>query len=330
MAISLTNLFLFASGQTYLRLLNTGARPNARQEHAIRVLTYSFPLLTTLPSPTPVGNVPPQPISVPPHVNQLLRQMGLPPLRVANNQMVEPIANQNNPAALNIRDIPVRPLLAPLMMLLLRSMLLLYFVAPARKPFIGILIFLWMLYEIWQPIRNGLRNGWDQRQQANNVGAAVAEQAQNAPVAVRNVGWQPGGNLLAHPNVMGGTLDQQLATVLDSVANMNIADEERLLNTVTETPTAEPSLGHKVVTFVGLLVSTLHPAIWNQRRVSLRRRERTIRTENNARNRLLSPPEGDEETRAAQRVNERLERRAPWVRRYMERVIDEDWVDDAD
>jgi len=257
--------------------------------------------------------------------------MGLPPLRVANNQAVEPIPNQNNAAPLGIRNNPVRPLLAPLIMLLLRSMLLLYFVAPARKPVIGILIFLWMLYEIWQPIRNGLQNGRqarDRQQQANNAeGVAIAGQAQNndAPVP----------NLLAanRPNVIGGTFDQQLTTFFDSVANMNIADEERVLDTVADTPTPEPSLGHKFVTFVGLLVSTLHPAIWNRRRVSLRRREGSIRTETNARNVNLAQSEGDEEARVAQRrdeLRERFERRTPWVRRFMERVADEDWVDDAD
>ena len=258
--------------------------------------------------------------------------MGLQPLRVANNQAVEPIPNQNNPAPLGIRDNPVRPLLAPLIMLLLRSMLLLYFVAPARKPVIGILIFLWMLYEIWQPIRNGLQNGWgqvrDRQQQVNNAeGVAIAGQAQNNDAPVPNP-------LAANrPNVMGGTFDQQLTTFFDSVANMNIADEERVLNTVTDTPTPEPGLGHKFVTFVGLLVSTLHPAIWNRRRVSLRRREGSIRTETNARNVPLAQSEGDEEARVAQRrdeLRERFERRTPWVRRFMERVADEDWVDDAD
>jgi hypothetical protein len=261
--------------------------------------------------------------------------MGLPPLRVVNDNAVQALANQDNPAPPEVREIPLRPFLAPFVMLLLRSLLLLYFVAPSRKPIIGVLIFAWMLYEIWQPIRNGLRNGWGVVQEQRQQGGNVAGQPQDNNNAAQANGWQPGVNLPGRPNIMAGTLDQHFDAFMDGLANMNIADEERLLNTPSRMPTPEPGVGRKIVTFVGLLVSTLHPAIWNRRRVALRRREGTIRTEANARN-APHPTESsnnEEDSRAAQARDDlgaRFERRALWVQRYIQRVMDEDWVDDSD
>ena len=328
------SLQLMFSGQPYLRLLNPDAKPTARQVHSLRVLTFTFTILRMpMPLLSPVRNSPIQSISVPPHVNQLLQQMGLPPLRVANNNVVQAVANQDNPAPPEIRENPFRPLLAPLMMLLLRTLLLLYFVAPTRKPVIGVLIFAWMLYEIWQPIRNGLRNGWgvaqDQQQQGGNVVRPINN------IGLLN-GW-PGANLPARPNIMRGTLDEQLDAFVDGLANMNIPDEERLLNTPSGVPIAEPGIGRKIATFVGLLVSTLHPGIWNRRRVALGRREGTIRTEANARNAPL-PTESDDsnnegENGAAQARAELrtwFESRPGWIQRYIQRVMDEDWIDDSD
>lgn len=328
---------LVSSGQPFLRLLNPDAKLTPRQEHSIRVLTYTFTILhMSNPLPSPVRTVPTQSISIPPHVNQLLQQMGLPPLRIGNDNVVQAVANQDNPPP-DIREIPLRPFLAPLIMLFLRSLLLLYFVAPARKPIIGFLIFAWMLYEIWQPIRNGLRNGWavvvQDQQQGDNQPQNINDVAQ--PNA--NRGWQPGVNLPARPNIMAGTLDQQIDGFVDGLANMNIVDEERLLNTPPGIPTPEPGAGRKIVTFVGLLVSTLHPAIWNRRRVALRRREGIIKTEGNARNAPLSTEGGDSnnetERRTVQVVDElraRFESRPRWLQQYIQRVMDEDWVDDSD
>lgn len=330
------------SGHPCLRLLNPDEKPTARQEHALKVLTYTFSVLTMSPSPA-ARNAPPQPISIPPHVNQLLQQMGLPPLRFANNH-VQAVANQNNPALREIREIQIRPLIAPLMMLFLRTGLLLYFVAPARKPIFSILIFAWMLYEIWHPIRNVLRNrlgpiGQGQQQERNNgVGAGGAEQAENnnAPPADlgQNAGLQP--NIPVRPNA----LDQQFESIMDSLANVNVANEERFLNSTSAVPPPEPSIGHKSLTFIGLLLSTIHPAIWNRRRVALRRREGTVRTEANARNAPVEP-EGDEPgsnssnqpeniAQIREELRARLERQPLWIQRYVQRVINEDWVDDLD
>jgi hypothetical protein len=269
---------------------------------------------------------------IPPHVNQLLQQLGLPPLRVAGNNP-NPVANQNNPLLPEIREIPIRPLLAPIMMLIFRTLVLLYFVAPARKPIFGVLILMWMLYEIWQPIRNGLHNGWgripNNHQRLNNAAdlrqANVVEQP-NAPHA-------PAANAPVRP----ATLNLQADALFNALANMNIEEEERMLNQAPGTSPTEPSLAHKVATFFGLLATTLHPAIWNRRRVALRRREGTVRTEASIRN-APPPTEGDAEPtpgeiEAVQRREElraHFNRRPRWIQRYMERVVAEDWVDDSE
>jgi hypothetical protein len=265
-------------------------------------------------------------------------------------------ANQNNAILGEIRQIPLRPLLAPLVMLILRTLLLLYFVAPARKPIFGVLILGWMLYEIWQPIRNGLRNGWGRIPQNGNgqqppnmapnagqggpnAGAGAAGAAQpnaNAPPA-------PGGGP-ALPNAPVGarpqgpvTLEQQAAVVFDTLANMNIEEEQRLLDQGATAPAAPPSLGHKLVTFLSLFVTTLHPAVWNRRREALRRREGVVRTEANVRN--SAPPTGDsgeptaaetEATRRREELRAQYTLKPRWIQQYEARVLAEDWVDDSD
>lgn len=274
-------------------------------------------------------------MEVPPHVNQLLQQMGFGPLRVAPNGNPIPDPNQNIP---EIRQIPIRPLLAPLVMLLLRTMLLLYFVAPARKPVFGILILAWMLYEIWQPIRNAIRNMANlpgQERQPNN------DNANPRPAnAQGDQGRAPGGQINnVQPQIRRPpTIEGQAGALIDTLANINLAEEERMLHQTTDIP--EPGFGHKLLTFIGLLFTTLHPAVWNRRRIALRRREGTIRTEANIRN---TGPEQD--TREGQEqgndvqdrrveIREQLmvehNRRPGWIRRYIERVEVEDWVEDAE
>lgn len=269
----------------------------------------------------------------PPHVNQLLQQLGLPPLRVAQNQNGNPMPGPNN-AILEVREINLRPLLAPLVMLVFRTTLLMYFVAPARKPIFGILILVWMLYEIWQPIRNALRNGLGRNPQGpaenrpdvraphnpvqpngnNDAQAAAPQPAANAAVPGRPV-----------------TLDVQADAIFHTLANINIQEEEAMLREASGVPIVEPGLGHKITTFLALLMTTLHPAVWNRRRIALRRREGTIRTEANMRS---SAPAEEGETETAVQIREELRtqfhRRPGWIQRYIERVVVEDWVDDSD
>lgn len=295
-----------------------------------------------LPPAPPVRAVQSQSMPIPPHVNQLLQQLGLPPLRVAGNNLPNPVANQNNPLLPEIREIPIRPLLAPIMMLLFRTLVLLYFVAPARKPIFGILILMWMLYEIWQPIRNGLRNGWgripDNQQRPNN--AADPQQANaGQPNVPQAPAARPAANVPVRPGPVGPVaLNLQAGALLDALANMNIEEEERMLNQAPGTSTTEPSLAHKVATFFGLLATTLHPAIWNRRRVALRRREGTVRTEASIRNATPLATEGDAEptpgeieaVRRREELRAHFNRRPRWIQRYMERVVAEDWVDDSE
>ncbi|GLB33660.1 hypothetical protein LshimejAT787_0105440 [Lyophyllum shimeji] len=325
-------------GQSYLSLTTPAATPTPLQLHALEVLSYTFTLLSIPVTNTTYTHIgPSQSVPIPPNVNQLLQQLGLPQLRVAQNQNQNPNPNQIIPA---LREMPLRPLLAPLTMLLFRTLLLLYFVAPARKPIFGLLILAWMLYEIWRPIRNGLIRGLRvaaaENQQNGLLPAGAAQQApQNAqdapnpPVEVPRPQQPPGGGAAAQ-------FDLQAGAVLDVLANVNIATEERILNE-TGANTPEPSLSQKVGTLLHLLLTTIHPAVWNRRRVALRQREGRIRTEAHIRD--AEPPvetqsenDGGNDNRARLRneLRERYNRRPGWIREYMVRVVAAEWVDDSD
>ena len=299
----------------------------------------------TLPASPNSRSVQTQTMPIPPHVNQLLQQLGLPPLRVAQNPNGNPIPGPINPIFAEIRAINLRPLLVPVMMLVLRTTLLIYFISPTRKPIFGLLILAWMLYEIWQPIRNALRNGLvlrnpqvnednnraDARGPQNPVepnGNNDAQAAVPQPAVIANAIANAEANANAAVPV---TLDGQANVIFDTLANINIQEEEGMLRETSGVPPVEPGFGHKVGTFFALLTTTLHPAIWDRRRIALRRREGAIRTEANMRN-SVPPEEG--ETEAVGRIREELRaqfnRRPGWIQRYIERVVAEDWVDDSD
>lgn len=317
--------------------LKAGAQPTPAQTHALRVLSYTFAILTkemhqepqSQPNYTVTQTIPDQQI-VPniPHLNDVLQQMGLPPVHNAPN--VDAIRNREQPRAGNrLQDMPIRPLLAPLFMLILRTTLLLYFVAPARKPIFGLLILAWMLYEIWQPIRNNLLRQLQQNEQNGRQDGVRAPGVPEQPGAAPPM---PGPN--APPIRRRG----ESRAMMEMLGNINVEREQRVMTEATQENSMEPSLGHKVLTFFGLLVTTLHPAIWNQRRAALRVREGTVRTEINMRD---APPRtdlADEETQrneeraeeARRALRERHARRPRWVQQYMERVMAGEWVDDAD
>lgn len=245
----------------------------------------------------------------------MLQQLGLPQLRIVHHH------NQANGIFPELREIPLRPLLGPLLMLLFRTLLLLYFVAPARKPIFGILVIAWMLYEIWRPIRDGLVQGL-RRGVPNNLGrqdVPAPQGAQNAPEVQR-----PPQDVVGA--IVGDRVDNQAAAVvLDTLANVNISNEEEILNDSPGAVTREPGVGHKLITFLGLFLTTMHPAVWNQRRAALRRREGRIRAEQSV---LNSSDEDQNENRARLRVQHGL--RPRWIRDYMERVVAGDWVDDSE
>ena len=296
----------------------------------------------TLPASPNSRSVQTQTMPIPPHVNQLLQQLGLPPLRVAQNQNGNPIPGPNIPILPEIREINLRPLLGPVMMLVFRTTLLMYFVSPTRKPIFGLLILAWMLYEIWQPIRNALRNGLGHNPQVNaDNNRPDARGPQNpvepngnndAQAAAPQPAANPNPNANVNPNAaVPVTLDAQANVIFDTLANINIQEEEGMLREASGAPPVEPGFGHKMGTFFALLTTTLHPAIWNRRRIALRRREGTIRTEANMRN---SVPAEEGESEGVGRIREELRaqfnRRPGWIQRYIERVVAEDWVDDSD
>ncbi|KAG6832941.1 hypothetical protein H0H92_004825 [Tricholoma furcatifolium] len=324
-------------GQDYLSLVDPSATPTPLQLHAFKVLSYTFTLLsipishTITPRPTPT-----RPMPIPPDVNELLQQLGFPQLRVAANQNQNP---QANPILPGLREVPLRPLLAPMVFLLFRTVLLLYFVAPARKPIFGLLILVWMVYEIWLPIRNGIIRGLH--------AAAAAENQANQPVAMNqqprpNVpNAQPGGPQINGPRpqnpangIQAPIFDFQAGAVLDVLANVNVSEEERVMNETPGADTTEPSIVHKAVTFASLLLTTVHPAIWNTRRAALRQREGRIRTEANIRDAPANTEgeggESDNRIQARNQLREEHNRRPRWIREYVDRVVAAEWVDDSD
>jgi hypothetical protein len=320
--MSFSHIDLFLRGKWYLLLRNPPAIPTPLQLHALKVLTYTYAILSIIAAGSQFTAHHPL-RTTPPNINQILQQLGLPPIRLPDN--VIPIANPNAPRAAN-REIPFRPLIAPLLMLLVRTLLLLYFVAPARKPMIAIIIFGWVIYEAWGPIRDGLRRGMG--------GGAIPGQNNNPAGRVGNA--QPGGQPGLVPGEARGQQvqmqqqphevrvnapDDRTTMVLENLAHLNLQKEEQAIQAVpgTEVP-QEPGIVHKMVTFMALFMVTMHPALWNRRRSALRQREGRLRTEANARE---EGTEGEVDGRREQiraQLIERHGRRPPWVRRYIERV----------
>ncbi|KAF5333066.1 hypothetical protein D9611_002372 [Ephemerocybe angulata] len=331
-------------GQRYLSLVDNNATATPVQIHALSTLSYTFSLLNLSVSSSTITR-PSAPITVmSPEVNQLLQQLGLPQLRVAPNQ--NPNQNQNDIRP-QLREIPLRPLLMPVLLLVFRTVLLLYFVAPARKPIFGVLILAWMLYEMWQPIRNGLLrvrvqridlNNLNPDRQQPNINNPAPPGAVNNNVAQGRAGAAPlAGNEQGPLGLGARQLDAQAGAVLDTLANLNLQEEQIIIDQSHLVPAPEPGIGHKLVTFLGLLFATLHPAVWDRRRAALRRREGPIRMEANM---ARDPPargpdeeETEEDRRTAetrQQLRERQARRPLWIRRYIARALAEEWVDDLD
>lgn len=283
-------------------------------------------------------------------VNMLLQQLGLPPLRLQPPQPINNVNQHPNRALRELQDIPVRPLLVPLVFLIFRTCLLLYFVAPARKPVFGMLILAWMLYEIWQPIRNALHRNLQRaaaaegqgRQNNANVGRAGDNNAGNVPEAGDRQGQGQQPNMQGPPVARPANappprvvrVDSE--SILDALANVNLDAEQQILSTTPGAPMEDPSIWHRVATFMTLLVTTTHPAVWNRRRAALRRREGQLRAEATLRNRSDedvqdSEREGEMRRREARdNAQAQYGRRPEWVRRYIDRVLATDWLDDAD
>ena len=250
----------------------------------------------------------------------MLQQLGLPQIRVAH------VHNQNlNPNRVlpELRDMPLRPLIAPIMMMLLSRTLL------PRQPVFAILVIAWTLYEIWRPIRDGLVRGL--RRGINDRARQDVPLQQDPPHNPFEGPRLPQNFLGAFVGGRGN--NQAAAAVLDTVASLNIPTEEQILSDAPGAVIREPGFGHKFFTFLSLFVLTIHPAVWNQRRAALRRREGRIRTEENVRNSSTAEAEGEEGQIRAQTQTElraRYARHPRWIQDYVARVVASDWVDDAD
>jgi len=293
-----------------LQLNAPGADPSPAQQHAIRVLSYTFPLLSVRAPITTVRN------------------------------LVRPPTNVHQPQpAVQIRALPLRALLAPLILLGLRTLLLLYFFSPARKPLFSILLGAWVLYEAWGVVRGALvdlndlpgeGNAQQQGGGAGNAGdqrAAAGGNNANDAAAPRRVDRAALARGRNGQNSQRSTSD----LIMSRLAKINLASEEQAL--AASNNADEPSLLGKTQSFIVLFVLTLHPGIWKRRRKALREREGRIRAETIKRR--VSEDEsqtvggGSEEvTRVRQLLIETHERRRPWVKEYIQRVEQDEWVDE--
>lgn len=242
-------------------------------------------------------------------------------------------------AVVQIREVPVRALLTPIILLFLRTLLLFYFISPARKPLLGIMIGAWVLYEAWGAVRgaiidlNELARNADPQPRADRPNNIPGQDGAGAPPNAGNGAAQgnPQGNLAPTPTRPANPPASNADIVLSRVATLNLDSESAALN-VPEGARAseEPGVLQKARLFISLIVLTLHPAVWNRRRTALREREGRVRTEGRARNADIGEGEQVDERAvlARERMNQAHARRPRWVREYIERVMVDEWVDD--
>ncbi|KAI0677016.1 hypothetical protein C8Q78DRAFT_60528 [Trametes maxima] len=332
-------------GLPYLSLTTPNATPNASQLHALKVLSYTFPLLSM--AHDPLLYAPPAPFPVysntpTANLNQRLQELGFPPLRLMPGQNIPRNGNDANnanplaPAGAEIRAIPVRALMVPLLMLAFRTLLLLYFFSPSKRPLFGILLSVWIIYEAWNAMRLVLNDGHERA-----AGPAANAAAPNAPPDPRQAAAQPAQPGLVPTRPNRGANRSPAMAILDRLAMINLPAEDALLEMDINAP--PPSVVQKTKMFITLFFLTLYPAAWDRRRAALRRREGRIRTEANARETALTeraeresagaeaPARTDEEearARAREQVVIRHERRPAWLKEYVQRVQYSEWVDD--
>ncbi|KAI6152046.1 hypothetical protein BKA82DRAFT_4106466 [Pisolithus tinctorius] len=346
-------------GKPYLCLREPRGTPNNSQLHALKVLTYTFSILSlpaaALPLPTPtISNTQP----LPPEINELLQHLRLPTLRTVPNVNVD-VTAQTGPvptgpavaarAEANLmREVPLRALLAPLLMVVLRTVLLLYFFSPTRKPLLGLCIIAWIIYEMWTHIRIVILQPLNR----GDGNAAPVDQARPAPAPPpppalngQDNGHVPPGSRApeashAQPDgersAQGPPVLSQPNGLLGSLALMDIHSENKLLWPTQPARVADPpTLTQKAIMFLSLGVATLHPEVYNRRRVALRQREGRLRTEMNAMERpsvSTGTMESSEDRLRRQQYCEQLQtqhsRRPSWVKDYVIRVRAGDWLDE--
>ncbi|KAH9938520.1 uncharacterized protein B0H18DRAFT_967535 [Fomitopsis serialis] len=324
-----------ADGLPCLSLTNPGEEPTPIQVQALKVLSLTFTILSAL-GPFAAPYYPTAPTSVAQtiattNLNEHLQRLGLPALRLAHGQIPNQNLNPNDPnnlaapaAAVEIRAIPMRAVLVPFLMVAFRTILLLYFFGPTKRPFFALIIGAWILYEAWGAIRLVLGNdrpraGAADAPAANQAGQprqqAEGQQPDRPPRRQRGAG-APNANRSAMQSFLAG------------LSNLNLRREDSVIDTGANAP--PPSLSHRIKTFVVLMLLTVYPAVWDHRRAALRRREGRLRTEANAREAARSAePEPGREAEVRARILEELQERRPaWVKGYIERVQTTDWADE--
>ncbi|THH33647.1 hypothetical protein EUX98_g522 [Antrodiella citrinella] len=327
---------VYIDNTSFLSLTTPNAIPSPCQTHALSVLKTTYALLSIA---TPEVSMFPPPSAQAPYqvtpntnLNHHLQQLGLPALRLAPNQPGNPNRNPADPnnALPEIRAIPLRALVVPLMMLAFRTLLLMYFFSPSKRPLFGLVLSAWILYEAWNAFRvvlgNGERPGPDRDVAGDNANDAGAGQG----AAQAGAGAQapaPGAHIVQR------TSSRSLVnSLLDKFANFQLVTEELTLvgDPLNAVPT--PTIIHRVKTFCVLLLTTLHPAVWDRRRAYMRRREGRMRSEAN--HRTADANEEDQSELAVARRHVRtmlIERHAvrpAWVKEYVERVLTTEWADD--
>lgn len=301
------------------------------QMHALKVLSCTSPLLhLTAPDPTIYQPMPQYNQLPPTNLNQHLHQLGFAPLRVVPGQNVNQNPADPNVVAFEVRAIPFRALMIPLLMLLFRTFLLVYFFSPSKRPVFGLILSAWIFYEAWGALRGVLGD----RPNANNAEAQQDRAGNGAPA-----GDQPqpaqGQNVAAGnngPANVNGARPRQAANqsfsdqIIDTIGSARLEQEERELSGACR---CVPSLPEKLRMFTLLFLSTLHPAIWDRRRNALRKREGRLRTEDNVRQAPVDENTSQDRIQARDEVTARHERRAAWVQQYVERVLTTEYLDDA-
>ena len=317
---------IVASGKPFLENLTPYTTPTPRQQHALDVLSYTFPLLTLDYSHILINHIDLADLANTANNNN---NHAIPqPNFVQNLNGGAPRAEANGRNVIAVR-VNMRELLTPLVLLFIRTLILLYFFSPARKPVFGILLGAYILYEAWGAVRGAIfdidpLNGNDARGRPNDRrprGEGANGAARPAP--------PPANGIPAMQNP-GAAAAASLEAAIDYLAQLSLEDENHWL----ESDSPEPGVMYKAARFFLLLIFTIHPAFWNRRRAALRAREGRLRTEANAveaaaRQQAEAEDTGDERARQArQQIIERNERRPAWIREYIERVRRGDWVDD--
>lgn len=302
--------YYMTSSLPYLQNLTPNATPTPRQQHALKVLSYTFPLLsgTRYNDAMSGAHIERRLRSIQHRLDAAMRRLGGGERRGAGIGLnfggglgAAPNANGFH-AQLQVR-VPIRALLMSFVFLAFRVMLLMYFFSPARKPLFSLLVGVWVLYEAWGVIRLAFEDvdPLERRAGANagreaGVGNGVPPGAPGQAAAGGAAGAPNGGDphqQVPHQPPHAAPAQAQPHNlspdyILSRLARLHLVEEDQYLDPrpssgAAQTNTAEPGWFFKARLFVALFVLTLHPAFWNRRRVLLTAREAKIRTESHAR-----------------------------------------------